>query len=215
MKRNLILLGAPGVGKGTQAKMLVEKFDIPQISTGDILREEVKTGTKLGLEAKEYMNRGDLVPDELILKMMDGRLNQGDAGNGFILDGFPRTIPQAEKLDQLLAHLNRKLDAVINIDVPSEHIVARITARRICSGCGTDFNIVSKPPVKEGVCDICGAQLTQRPDDTEETVRQRLGVYAERTEPLIQYYKRSRVFTNIDGNREMKAVFVDILDILG
>lgn len=215
MTHNLMLLGAPGVGKGTQARQLVDRYGIPQISTGDILRAEVKQATPLGKQAEEYMQRGDLVPDELILKMMEGRLDQDDAKDGFILDGFPRTIPQAEKLDLLLKNLGRSLDAVINIVVPEEKIVSRITARRICSGCGADFNMISKPPESEGVCDLCGSPLDQRADDTETTVRQRLQVYNEKTAPLIEYYRHSGQYRDVDGDRDVGLVFTEICELLG
>ncbi len=211
---NLILLGGPGVGKGTQARMLVEKYEIPQISTGDILRGEIAQDSELGRQASEYMNRGDLVPDELMLAMIERRLQEKDTTGGFILDGFPRTIPQAEGLDVLLPRLGRSLDGVIDIEVPHEKLVQRITARWACADCGADFNAISSPPQTAGVCDHCGGQLRQRPDDVEATVRQRLEVYSRKTAPLIEYYKQQSLLKIVDGDNPVTAVFEQVCNSL-
>ncbi len=212
--KNLILLGGPGVGKGTQAKMLVEKFSIPQISTGDILRAEIKQDSELGQQAADYMNQGNLVPDELMLAMIEQRLQQDDTGEGFILDGFPRTIPQAKGLDEIMPRLGRKLDAVVDIEVPHEKLVQRITARWACSECGADFNSLFSPPQVAGKCDHCGGSLRQRPDDVEETVRQRLTVYSEKTAPLIDYYKKQSLLKIVDGDHPVESVFTTICNSL-
>jgi adenylate kinase len=195
----ILLLGAPGAGKGTVAELLTEKFGIKQISTGDILRGEVKNGTELGVVAGGYMNRGELVPDSLILKIMEKRLMQDDCRKGFILDGFPRTISQAESLDMTLAKLTRKIDAVVNLEVPEDIILKRLTSRRTCSnpGCQAIYNIHTKPTKKEGICDKCGSPTIQRDDETEDAIRQRLLTYQEKTAPLINYYKNNPVFLSV------------------
>lgn len=212
--KNLILLGGPGVGKGTQAKMLAEKYSIPQISTGDILRAEIKSDSELGKQAAGYMKRGDLVPDDLILAMIEKRLQEDDTANGFILDGFPRTIPQAEGLDSILPRLERRLDGVVDIEVPYEKLVQRITSRWGCSECGADFNSLSSPPQVVETCDHCGGRLQQRPDDKEETVRQRLLVYREKTAPLIDYYKRKSLLKIVDGDKPVESVFAAVCNTL-
>ncbi len=211
---NLILLGPPGAGKGTQAKMISEKYGIPQIATGDILREAVAKGTELGKKAKEYMDRGELVPDEIVIGIVKERLKQPDCEKGFILDGFPRTLAQAEALDKMLEELGKKLDAVINIDVSEEEIVKRIVNRRTCRNCGAVYHLIFNPPKVEGKCDKCGGELYQRDDDKEETVRERLRVYRERTEPLIEYYKKKGLLYDVDGTKDIEGVFKQIDEIL-
>ncbi len=210
----LILLGAPGVGKGTQAKMIMKEFGIPQISTGDILRNEVRNQTELGMKAKAIMEKGELVSDDIILGMMEKRLAQPDCRKGYILDGFPRTIPQAEGLDELLAKLNHSGLKVIEISVPDEEIIRRLTARRICSRCGKDYNIHLNPPPPDGKCEICGGEIIQRDDDKEETIRKRLEVYRKQTEPLLDYYRKKGILHRIDGQKPAEQVFTEIKNIL-
>ncbi len=212
---NIIMLGPPGAGKGTQAKMLVDRLGIPQVSTGDMLREAVKEGTDLGIKAKEYMDAGKLVPDEVVIGIVKERLAQPDCGKGFILDGFPRTIPQAQALDEALKGLGKRIDHVVNVAVPAEELVARLTGRRTCKQCGAMFHVVFNPPEKEGVCDKCGGELYQRDDDKEETIRQRLRVYEDQTSPLIDYYGKQGVLHDIDGRRSIDEIFQDILKVLG
>ncbi len=211
---NLILLGPPGSGKGTQAKLIVEKYGIPHISTGDMLREAVAKGTELGKEAKKYMDAGKLVPDEVVIGIVKERLQQPDCEKGFILDGFPRTIPQAEALDKILEELGKKIDAVINIQVPEEEVVKRIVNRRTCKNCGAVYHLIYKPPKEDNKCDKCGGELYQRDDDKEETVRQRYKVYKEQTEPLVEYYAKKGVLYNIDGTKSIEEVFAEIDSIL-
>jgi len=211
---NLILLGPPGSGKGTQAKLIVEKYGIPQISTGDMLREAVAKGTELGKKAKEYMDAGKLVPDEVVIGIVKERLKQSDCDKGFILDGFPRTIAQAEALDKMLDELGKNIDAVINIQVPEEEVVKRIVNRRSCRNCGAVYHLIYKPPKEEGKCDKCGGELYLRDDDKEETVRARYGVYREQTEPLIDYYQKKGLVHDIDGTKKIDDVFNDIVVIL-
>lgn len=198
---NLILLGAPGAGKGTVAKLLVDDFGVVQISTGDILRGAVKAGTPTGKEAQEYMNRGDLVPDKVIMGIMEDRLQEDDCKKGFILDGFPRTIPQAEALDGLLDRLGIKLDLVVNLDVPKEELLKRLTSRRTCSNsdCQAIYNVISNPTKVEGVCDKCGSKTIQRDDETEEAISHRLKTYDEKTAPLIDFYKGRPIFISADS----------------
>ena len=204
---NLILLGPPGAGKGTQAKRIVEKYGIPQISTGDMFREAVSKGTELGRKAKEYMDRGELVPDNIVIGIVRERLSQNDCQKGFILDGFPRTIKQAEALDEMLDDMDKKIDAVINIVVPDDEIIKRIVFRRTCKSCGAVYNVIYSPPEIEGKCDKCGGELYQRDDDREETVMERLRIYREQTEPLIQYYNQKGVVRDIDGTRSIGDVW--------
>ncbi len=211
---NLILLGPPGSGKGTQAKLIVEKYGIPQISTGDMLREAVAKGTELGKEAKKYMDAGQLVPDEVVIGIVKERLQEPDCEKGFILDGFPRTIPQAEALDKILEELGKKIDAVINIQVPEEEVVKRIVNRRTCRKCGAVYHLIYNPPKEDNKCDKCGGELYQRDDDKEETVRQRYKVYKEQTEPLVEYYAKKGVLYNIDGTKSIEEVFNEIDKIL-
>jgi len=211
---NLILLGGPGAGKGTQAKLIVEEYKIPQISTGDMLREAVKQGTELGKRAKEYMDKGELVPDEVVIGIVRERIKQPDCEKGFILDGFPRTITQAEALDKMLDEIDKKIDAVVNIHVPEEEIVKRIVNRRTCKKCGAIYHLIYSPPKEPNKCDKCGGELYQRDDDKEETVRERLRVYKQQTEPLIEYYEKKRILYNVDGTKDINGVFEEIKSVL-
>ena len=210
----IIMLGAPGAGKGTQAKMIAEKFDIPHISTGDIFRANIKNGTELGKKAKEYMDKGQLVPDELTVEILLDRVAADDCKNGYVLDGFPRTIPQADVLDKELTKLGDKVDFAINVDVPDENIVRRMSGRRACLKCGATYHIEHIPPKQEGICDKCGSELVQRDDDKPETVQNRLSVYHEQTQPLIDYYNKKNILKSVDGTKDMQEVFSDIVNIL-
>lgn len=210
-----VLLGPPGAGKGTQAVRLVEKYEIPHISTGDIFRKNIKEGTELGKKAQEYMNAGALVPDELVVDLVKDRLQQDDCKNGFLLDGFPRTIFQAEKLDEFLSESNLKMDIVINLKVEKEALIKRLTGRRVCKDCGASYHIVNIPPKKEGVCDICGGELIQRKDDNIETVENRISVYEEQTAPLIGYYKEAGSLVDFDGEASLDEVFDAIVQAIG
>lgn len=211
----VIMLGAPGAGKGTQAKMIAEKYSIPHISTGDIFRANIKNGTDLGKEAKTYIDAGKLVPDELTVKILLDRVKEDDCKEGYVLDGFPRTIPQAEVLENALKELNDSVDFAINVDVPDENIVRRMGGRRACLSCGATYHIEHIPPRKEGICDKCGAELVLRDDDKPETVLNRLKVYHEQTQPLIDFYEKKGILKNVDGTVDMKDVFKAITDILG
>lgn len=211
----LIMLGAPGAGKGTQAKKVAEKYSIPHISTGDIFRANIKNQTELGLKAKEYMDKGLLVPDELVVDIVADRLLEEDCKNGFILDGFPRTIPQAESLDKALESMNTKMDYAINIDVPDENIVRRMGGRRACVKCGATYHLVYSAPKTENVCDTCAGELIIRDDDQPETVLKRLGIYHEQTRPLIDYYKEKGILITVDGTVDINEVTKNIIDILG
>lgn len=211
----IIMLGAPGAGKGTQAKQIAGKYSIPHISTGDIFRANIKNGTELGKKAKEYMDQGLLVPDELTCDLVVDRIGQDDCSNGFVLDGFPRTIPQAEALTDALNKLGEKMDYAIDVDVPDENIVKRMSGRRACLDCGATYHVVSIPPKKEGVCDACGSKLVLRDDDKPETVQKRLDVYHEQTQPLIDYYKKAGILKSVDGTQPMEDVFTEIVKILG
>ncbi len=211
----IIMLGAPGAGKGTQAKMIADKYQIPHISTGDIFRSNIKEGTELGKEAKTYMDKGLLVPDELTVKILLDRVAKDDCKNGYVLDGFPRTIPQAEVLDEALAKLNDKIDYAIDVDVPDENIIRRMSGRRACLACGATYHIEHIPPKTEGICDRCGKELVQRDDDKEETVKNRLNVYHEQTQPLIDFYTKKGILKTVDGTVDMKDVFAAIVKILG
>ena len=215
VKMKIIMLGAPGAGKGTQAKMIAEKYGLPHISTGDIFRANIKNGTELGKEAKEYMDKGLLVPDELTVRLLLDRVAQDDCKNGYVLDGFPRTIPQAEVLDEKLSELGERVDYAINVDVPDENIVNRMSGRRACLNCGATYHIVSIPPKKEGICDVCGSELVLRDDDRPETVQNRLKVYHEQTQPLIDFYEKKGVLRSVDGTLPMEEVFTAITKILG
>ena len=210
-----VLLGPPGAGKGTQAERLVEKYNVPQISTGDIFRANIKAGTELGKKAQEYTNSGQLVPDELVVDLVKDRLMQDDCKNGYLLDGFPRTIFQAEQLDEFLAEQGQKLDAVINFEVGNEVLIERLTGRRICKQCGSGCHIKFSPPKVEGVCDKCGGELEQRKDDSRETAENRLAVYEESTAPLIDYYSGTGVLKNFNADQDREKVLADIVAELG
>ena len=211
----IIMLGAPGAGKGTQAKMIAEKYGIPHISTGDIFRYNIKNGTELGKEAKKYMDQGLLVPDELTVKILLDRVAKDDCKNGYVLDGFPRTIPQAEVLEEALTKLGDRIDYAINVEVPDENIVKRMGGRRACVNCGATYHIENVPPKKEGICDNCGSELILRDDDKPETVKNRLSVYHKQTQPLIDFYNGKGVLRTVDGTVDMKDVFNAIVAILG
>lgn len=211
----IIMLGAPGAGKGTQAKMIAEKCGIPHISTGDIFRANIKNGTELGAKAKEYMDKGLLVPDELVCDLVVDRIQQADCEKGYILDGFPRTIPQAEALEAALNAIEQKLDYAIDIDVPDENIINRMSGRRACVGCGATYHVVFNPTKVEGKCDVCGESLILRDDDKPETVKKRLDVYHTQTQPLIDFYSTRKVLVEVDGTQSMDKVFEDIMKILG
>lgn len=212
---NIILLGPPGAGKGTQAAGIVEKYKVPHISTGDIFRENIKQGTDLGKKAQEYMNKGELVPDDLVIEIATSRLAEDDCKNGFLLDGFPRTVYQAEKLDEFLKAKGGKIDHVLDIAVGKEELMKRLIGRRVCRSCGATYHIVNMPPAKEGVCDKCGGELYQRSDDKEETVANRIDVYEAQTKPLVNYYEKAGVLAHIDGTIGLKNVFDDIVKVLG
>jgi adenylate kinase len=212
---NLILLGPPGAGKGTQAAKIVEKYDIPHISTGDIFRKNIKEGTELGKRAQEYMNNGRLVPDDLVVEIATARLLEDDCAKGFLLDGFPRTVYQAEKLDEFLAANGRKLDCVLDIAVDKSELMERLIGRRVCRACGASFHVKNMPPAKEGVCDSCGGELYQRADDTEETVANRISVYEAETMPLVDYYEKAGNIAHVNGANALDAVFADIVNALG
>ena len=211
----IIMLGAPGAGKGTQADMICSKYNVPHISTGDIFRANIKNGTELGMTAKGYMDRGELVPDSLVVDLVIDRIHQDDCENGYVLDGFPRTIPQAEALDAALANAGEAVDYAINVDVPDENIVTRMSGRRACVKCGATYHVKYNAPAVEGICDNCGSELIQREDDKPETVLNRLSVYHEQTQPLIDYYDGKGIVKNIDGTKDLNDVFADITAILG
>lgn len=211
----VVMLGAPGAGKGTQAKKIAAKYSIPHISTGDIFRANIKNGTELGKKAKTYMDQGLLVPDELVVDLVVDRVNQEDCANGYVLDGFPRTIPQAEALTKALAGQGQKLDYAIDVDVPDENIVRRMGGRRACVGCGATYHLEYAPSKQEGLCDTCGGELILRDDDKPETVTKRLGVYHEQTQPLIDYYTNAGILKRVDGTVDIDEVFQAITEILG
>lgn len=211
----IIMLGAPGAGKGTQAKKIAAKYSIPHISTGDIFRANIKNGTELGLKAKSYMDAGGLVPDEITIGMLLDRIHQADCENGYVLDGFPRTIPQAESLTEALKKNGEAIDFAVNVDVPDENIINRMSGRRACLNCGATYHIVYNAPKKENVCDACGQELVLRDDDKPETVKKRLDVYHDQTLPLIDYYKNEGVLAEVDGTLDMEDVFQAIVKILG
>lgn len=210
----IIMLGAPGAGKGTQAKMIADKYQVPHISTGDIFRANIKNGTELGVEAKKYMDKGQLVPDELTVKILLDRVANPDCANGYVLDGFPRTIPQAEVLEKALAELGDQIDYAINVDVPDENIIKRMGGRRACLTCGATYHIEHVPPKAEGICDKCGQELVLREDDKPETVKNRLEVYHKQTQPLIDFYSAKGILKTVDGTVDMKEVFAAIVAIL-
>ncbi|HHV25402.1 MAG: adenylate kinase [Methanosarcina sp.] len=211
---NLILFGPPGAGKGTQAKKMVDLYGIPQISTGDILRANVREGTELGLAAKAYMDKGELVPDEVLIGIIKNRLKEPDCEKGFILDGYPRTKPQADALAALLDGINKPIDVVLNLEVPDEELVERISGRLMCNNCGASYHRTFNPPKKEGVCDTCGGELFQRADDREEAVQNRLNVYKKQTQPLIDYYAEKGILVTLEGTKDINEVFEDIKAVL-
>lgn len=211
----IVMLGAPGAGKGTQAINIAAKYQIPHISTGDMFRANIKEQTELGKKAKAYMDQGQLVPDSLTIEIVKDRLQKEDCKNGYVLDGFPRTIPQAEALTAVLAENGEAIDYAINIDVPDEAIVTRMSGRRACTGCGATYHIVYNAPKQEGICDTCGGKLSIRSDDEPATVQKRLDVYHKETQPMISYYEGQGVLKNVDGTQDMKQVFADITEILG
>jgi adenylate kinase len=211
---NIILLGPPGAGKGTQAKLLIDRYQMPQISTGDILRAAVKEGTPLGKEAKSYMDKGQLVPDSVVIGIVEDRIQQPDCRNGYMLDGFPRTVPQAEALDEMLRKRKAKIDHVVSVEVARDELVKRLTGRRTCRECGAGFHVHFDPPKKAGTCDKCGGELYQRDDDNEKTVTARLQVYESQTLPLIEYYKKQGKLRSVDGVGEMKTIFERITKVL-
>lgn len=211
----IIMLGAPGAGKGTQAKKIAAKYAIPHISTGDIFRANIKNNTELGQKAKTYMDKGELVPDELVVDLIMDRFKEADCANGYVLDGFPRTIPQAEALDKALSANGESVDYAINVEVPDENIINRMSGRRACVGCGATYHIQFNPTKVEGICDACGEKLILRDDDKPETVKKRLDVYHQQTQPLIDYYKNAEVLAEVDGTQPMDAVFQGIVEILG
>lgn len=210
----IIMLGAPGAGKGTQAKKIAEKFAIPHISTGDIFRANIKNGTELGNKAKSFMDQGLLVPDELVVDLVVDRVKQADCEKGYILDGFPRTIPQAEALDKALLAISEKVDYAINVEVPDGDIVERMAGRRACLNCGATYHLVNIPTKVEGICDVCGSEIVLREDDKPETVLKRLEVYHNQTQPLIDYYNKQGILKEVDGRKTMSEAFEDILEIL-
>ncbi len=210
----IIMLGAPGAGKGTQAKMIAEEYGIPHISTGDIFRANLKAGTELGEKAKVYMDQGLLVPDDLTCDLVVDRIAQEDCKDGFILDGFPRTIPQADCLTDALDKRGEKMEYAIDVNVPDENIIKRMSGRRVCPNCGATYHIVTMPPKVEGICDACGTKLILRADDEEETVKKRLDVYHEQTQPLIEYYTKQGILHTVDGTLPMQEVFNRIKEIL-
>ena len=211
----IIMLGAPGAGKGTQAEKIADKYGIPHISTGDIFRANIKNNTELGKKAREYMDQGLLVPDELTCDLVTDRIQQEDCAKGFILDGFPRTIPQAEALDKALTGMHTQMDFAIDVDVKDESIISRMSGRRACLKCGATYHVVTIPPKKEGICDKCGSELVQRDDDKPETVKKRLEVYHAQTQPLIDYYKKQGILHSVGGSQPLDKVFADIVEILG
>ncbi|MDF1509221.1 adenylate kinase [Robertmurraya sp. DFI.2.37] len=212
---NLVLMGLPGAGKGTQAEKIVEKYGIPHISTGDMFRAAMKEGTELGLKAKSFMDQGALVPDEVTIGIVKERLSKEDCQNGFLLDGFPRTVPQAEALESILVELGKKIDFVLNIEVDQSILMERLTGRRICKNCGATYHLVFNPPAVAGVCNRCGGELYQRADDNAETVNNRLQVNIEQAKPLLDFYETKGYLRNIDGKQDINKVFVDIDHLLG
>jgi adenylate kinase len=212
---NLVLMGLPGAGKGTQAEKIVQKYGIPHISTGDMFRAAIKDETDLGLKAKSFMDKGELVPDEVTIGIVRERLSKDDCEKGFLLDGFPRTVAQADALENILSDLNKKIDYVINIDVDQSILMERLTGRRICKDCGATYHLVFNPPAKDGVCDRCGGELYQRADDNEATVQNRLDVNIKQTKPLLDFYETKGYLRNIDGQQDINKVFSDLDALLG
>lgn len=215
IQMNLVLMGLPGAGKGTQAERIVEKYNIPHISTGDMFRAAMKEETELGLQAKSFIDKGELVPDEVTIGIVRERLGKNDCQKGFLLDGFPRTVAQADALEAILADLNRKIDYVINIEVNKDILMERLTGRRICKQCGATYHLVFNPPAVEGTCDKCGGELYQRADDNEETVANRLEVNLQQTQPLLDFYNQKGYLKNINGEQDINKVFIDVDQLLG
>ena len=211
---NIVLLGPPGAGKGTQAKKISEYYSLPHISTGDILRENISNNTTLGLKARSYMSRGELVPDELLITIIRERLSKPDCSKGFLLDGYPRTVPQADALQMILTEAGRRLDVVLNIEVSDEELIKRLSGRRVCGTCGASYHLVFNPPKKDMVCDKCGGKLLQREDDKPEAIRNRLMVYKKQTEPLIKYYTKKSILRTVDGGKDIQQIFEDIKKVL-
>ena len=211
----LILLGPPGAGKGTQAARIVEKYNIPHISTGDIFRKNIKEGTELGKRAQDYMNKGELVPDDLVIEIAEARIIEEDCKGGFLLDGFPRTVYQAEKFDEFLKEAGMAIDKVLNISVDSEELMQRIIGRRVCKSCGASYHMKNMPPKVEGICDVFGGELYQRHDDTAETVKNRVSVYDAQTRPLVDYYNNTERLAQIDGEQSQESVFASIVSVIG
>ncbi|MFZ5950884.1 MAG: adenylate kinase [Candidatus Rifleibacteriota bacterium] len=211
---NLIFLGPPGAGKGTQAKQVVDKYSIPQISTGDLMRATVSSGSSLGEKLKSYMQAGALVPDELVLDILIERIDQADCQKGFLLDGFPRTVGQAEELEKALLKRKSPLSGVVSIDVPDDVLTGRLTARRICSKCSTSYHLEYLKPQKDGICDRCGGELYQRKDDSEEVIKNRLKVYHDQTSPLVDFYQKKKILYPVDGNKKIDMIFQEICDII-
>ncbi len=211
---NILLLGPPGAGKGTQAKKISEHYSLPHISTGDILRENIHNNTNLGIRAKSYMSKGELVPDELLITIIRDRLSKPDCSRGFLLDGYPRTVPQADALQMILTELRRKLDVVLNIEVDDEELIKRLSGRRVCASCGTSYHVIFNPPEDNGICDICKGILYQREDDMPDAIRNRLIIYKKQTEPLIEYYDKKGLLRVIDGGKDIQQIFEDIKKVL-
>ena len=211
----LILLGPPGAGKGTQAARICQKYGIPHVSTGDIFRKHIKEGTEFGVKAQEYMNKGELVPDDLVLEIAEARLMEEDCKNGFLLDGFPRTVYQAEQLDRYLNERNLSIDKVLDIDIDKQVLMTRLIGRRVCRNCGATYHVINMPPEKEGICDVCGGQLYQRSDDTAATVENRIEVYNGLTKPLVEYYEKLEKLAHIDGDTGLEEVFSNIVSAIG
>ncbi len=212
---NVILLGPPGAGKGTQAVKLAQAYGLPQISTGEIFREHIREGTNLGIKAKEYMDKGQLVPDDLVMEIAESRLLEEDCQRGFFLDGFPRTVYQAEKLDEFLEERNKKVDNVLDLSIKEEALVKRLSGRRVCKSCGTNYHLTTRPPLKEGICDLCSGELYRRADDDEVTIYNRLKVYETQTKPLIEYYKNAGTLMRLDADMGLENLFNEIQRILG
>ncbi len=210
----IVLFGPPGAGKGTQAKFISEEFNVPHISTGDILRENVREGTELGKKAKSYMDKGELVPDALLIDLIKDRLQKPDTRRGFMLDGFPRTLKQAEALDGILDDINKNLNAIVNIDVGAGELIKRLSGRVTCKACQATYNVRSNPPRVEGICDRCGGELYQRADDAETAIKNRIDVYTKQTQPLIDYYRKKGLLVDVDGEREIDEVLSDIVKAL-
>lgn len=211
---NIILLGPPGAGKGTQAKKIAEHYSLPHISTGDILRENISNNTSLGIKAKSYMAKGELVPDELLITIIRDRLSKPDCSKGFLLDGYPRTVPQADALQMILTESNKKLDVVLDIDVDDEELIKRLSGRRVCASCGMSYHMIFNPPKEDEICDKCKGKLYQREDDKPEAIRNRLIVYKKQTQPLIEYYTRKGLLRTVDGGKDIPEIFGDIKKIL-